>query len=339
MREVAEAAGVSITTVSYVLTDRPDVAISEPTRDRVLRAARRLNYRYNAHAADLRRGATRIVGIQVYSLEVSVLARKITALERELRQAEFSPFLCHAGDLEAEQTFFQECASRRVRGVVLTSPPHPRNHGALRRLIAAGVVVIAAEQILDLPVPYVTVDREGGAETAVRHLLSLGHRRIAAVIGFTGQAADDFCEGYRRALAGAGLAFSPEQVLGVETGAPWYEAGERAMEQLLKLPAPPSAVVTTDDEVAVGALRSLRRRGLRVPEDVALVGCDDIPAAVYTDIPLTTLAHPAAEAGRLLAQLFLEGIADPQQIADRRVALPLRLIVRASCGAPIKERS
>jgi DNA-binding LacI/PurR family transcriptional regulator len=332
MREVAEAAGVSVATVSYVLTQRRDVAISEPTRTRVLTAARRLNYRYNAHAADLRRGATRIVAIQIYSLEVSILARKVAALERELRAAGYYPILCHTSDPEAEETFFNECVSRRVRGVVLTAPPHPGSHGPLRRLIAEGAVVIASEPIPELSPPYVTVNRRGGAETAVRHLLSLGHHRIGAVIGFTAQARADFCEGYRRALA-AGAPLDPGLLLTIEPGAPGYAAGERAIEALLRLPAPPTAVVTTDDEVAIGALRALQRRGVRVPEDVALVGWDDIPAAAYADVPLTTLAHPAEETGRRLARLLLEGIADPEQVACCHVALPLQLMIRRSCGA------
>jgi DNA-binding LacI/PurR family transcriptional regulator len=333
MREVAEAAGVSVTTVSYVLTERPDVAISASTRDRVQSAARRLNYRYNAHAADLRRGATRIVAIQIYSLEVSILARKVAALEGELRKAGYYPFLCHASDPEAEQAFFKECVSRRVRGIVLTAPPHPESYAPLRRLMAEGAVVVASEPIPDLLPPYVTVDRGGGAETAVRHLVTLGHRRIGAVIGFTARAREEFRAGYGRGLVGARIPFDPELVLAIEPDTPGYAAGARAAEWLMELAVPPTAVVTTDDEVAIGALRSLQQRGLRVPDDVALVGCDDIPAATYADIPLTTLAHPAEEVGSRLAQWLLEGIADPEQIAGRRVALPLRLVIRDSCGA------
>src|SRR5258707_709906 len=109
MRDVAREAGVSVATVSYVLARRADVAISLSTREQVLRAARQLNYRYNALAADLRRGATRVVGIQIYSLGVPILARKVAALERGLRGAGYYPFLCHATDLDAEQTFFKEC--------------------------------------------------------------------------------------------------------------------------------------------------------------------------------------------------------------------------------------
>jgi LacI family transcriptional regulator len=333
MREVAEAAGVSITTVSYVLTQRPGVAISETTRDRVQSAARRLNYRYNAHAADLRRGATRIVAIQIYSLEVSILARKVAALEHELRKAGYYPILCHSSDPEAEQTFFKECASRRVRGVVLTAPPHPESCGPLRRLIAEGARVVASEPIPELSPPYVTVDRGGGAETAVRHLLTLGHRRIGAVVGFTAQSWEDFHEGYGRGLASVGVPFDPALVRTIEPGTPGYGAGERAVEQLMNLPTPPTAVVTTDDAVAIGALRFLQRRGLRVPEQLALVGWDDIPAAAYADVPLTTLAHPAEEVGARLARMLLEGIEHPEETTDCRVALPLQLVVRDSCGA------
>src|SRR5437764_9192049 len=117
MRDVAREAGVSYTTVSNVLTRRPNVSISPSTRDRVLRAAQRLNYRYHALAADLRRGATTTVAIQVPSLTNPILAHKVASLEVSLRQAGLFPFLCHTLDDDAEQRFYAECASRQVCGV------------------------------------------------------------------------------------------------------------------------------------------------------------------------------------------------------------------------------
>src|SRR5436305_13093426 len=118
MRDVAREAGVSYTTVSNVLTQRPNVSINPVTRERVLRAAQRLNYRYNALAADLRRGATTTVAIQLPSLSNPILASKVAWLEQNLRKAGLFPFLCHTLDVETEQRFYEGCASRQVCGVV-----------------------------------------------------------------------------------------------------------------------------------------------------------------------------------------------------------------------------
>jgi len=334
MHDVAQAAGVAVSTVSYVLTERPDVTISPATRERVLRAAQQLNYCYNAHAADLRRGATRMVGVQVYSLGVPILARKVTALERGLRQAGYYPFLCHATDREAERVFLKECLSRRVCGIVLTCPVGKESRRYLRQLMARGAVVVSSEPIPHSAVPYVTVDRRGGAEMAVRHLLALGHRRIALLNGFTEQAARDFAEGYQEGLTSAGVDFDPALVLPLDNSEPYfYEIGERAVEQLWSLPTPPTALLATDDEVALGALRALQRRGLRVPEDVAVIGCDDLPVAAYASVPLTTLAQPAEAVGARLAQMLIDGLNDPARIVGCQVSLPLRLVIRESCGA------
>jgi LacI family transcriptional regulator, repressor for deo operon, udp, cdd, tsx, nupC, and nupG len=334
MRDVARAAGVSVTTVSYVLSRRSGVSISRPTCDRVLQEARRLNYRHNALAADLRRGETRLVGIQLYSLAVPIVARKVTALERALRAAGLYPFLCHVfGDVEAERAFYQECASRRVRGLVLTAPPSRETRPYLRQLIAGGVPILSTEPVLELGLPYVTVDRAGGAETAVAHLLGLGHRRIAAVVGFTGRARENFVAGYRRGLDAARVTWDPALVLDIRSENGWYGAGVQAVERLLELREPPTAIITTDDEVAIGALRGLQRRGLRVPRDVALVGCDDDAAAAYADVPLTTLAQPAEEVGVTLARLFTDALEDPERVAGRAVMLPMKLIIRESCGS------
>lgn len=332
MRDVARAAGVSVATVSYVLTKRPGVSISQETSERVLREVQRLNYRHNALAADLRRGESRLVGIQLYSLAVPMLARKVTALEQALRQAGLYPFLCHTLDEDAERTFYNECASRRARGLVLTTAPSIDARRSLRLLLANRIPVVSTEPVPELGLPFVSVDRAGAAETAVRHLAALGHRRIGVIVGFTGRAADEFVGGYRRALPAGGADWDPDLVVRLGPGGAWYQAGMRAVEQLLELERPPSAILTTDDEVAIGALRSVQRRGMRVPEDVAVIGCDDAPAAAYADVPLTTLAQPSAQVGAQLAQLFLEGLEDPERIAGRAVLLPMELIVRDSCG-------
>jgi DNA-binding LacI/PurR family transcriptional regulator len=333
MREVAKAAGVSYATVSNVLSPRPGVNVTSDTRERVLRAARRLNYQYNTLAGDLRRGRSRTVAIQVPSLHVPILATKVAALERGLREAGLYPLLCHTLDPEAAQQFYQECIGRRVCGVILATEPGPAARPHVARLVAEGVLVVASEIVSDPPVPYVTVDRGAGSEAAVNHLLSLGHRRIAMVNGFGLGAGARFRAGYRRGLVGGGMAFDPHLVLDLPPGCSLPDAGVQIVDRWLALPGPVTAMVLPDDEVAVGALWALDQRRVHVPEDVALVGFDDLPTSAYARVPLTTLAQPAHEVGVRLAELFLEGLEDPEQIAGRGIELPPRLIIRQSCGA------
>jgi DNA-binding LacI/PurR family transcriptional regulator len=333
MRDVARAAGVSVTTVSYVLTQRPGVTIRPETFDRVRREARRLNYRHNAHAADLRRGATRLVEINLYSLSVTVLAQKVASLERGLRASGLLPILCHAEDADAEGEFFKECLARRACGVVLTSPPSDGCFGLLNALTEAGAVVVSSEPIPGSPIPYVTVDRRGGALLAARHLLSLGHRRIAVVVGFTGLARAEFLSGYRAALAGAGIGADASLVRLLARGGGYFEAGRGAARELLALPELPTAVLTTDEEVALGLLRQIQRSGLSVPRDIALVACDNTPLGQMSDVPLTTLAQPVEEVGMELAGMVSAGLNDRGALANRQIRLPMELVIRASCGA------
>jgi LacI family transcriptional regulator len=264
---------------------------------------------------------------------VPIVARKIAALEQGLRAGGLYPFLCHAIDPDAEETFLKECLSRRACGIVLTGRPGPESISLLARLQVDGAVVVSFEPVPDLAVPYVTVDRASGAEIAVRHLLALGHRRIAVVVGFTDQAGRAFHEAYRRTLVDGGAPFDPDLDLDLTRDRSHYEEGDRAAHQLLALPQRPTAILTTDDAVAIGVMRAIQRQGLRVPEDVAVVGCDDLPAAAYDAVPLTTLAQPAEEVGARLAELLIEGLKDPRRITDARTALPMRLVVRQSCGA------
>ena len=217
-------------------------------------------------------------------------------------------------------------------GVVLMWHIFPENHDELNRL-SEDTVVVSAEPVPELGLPHVTVNRGGGAETAVQHLLSLGHRRIAAIKGFGGQADRDFCDGYHRGLTGEGVPFDPKLVLELERGRSNLEEGERTIERWFHRLATVTAPVTTDDEVAIGVIRALQRRGQRVPEDIAVIGFDDLPVAAYVEPPLTTLAQPAEEQGSRLAKLFLKRMKAPHQITDYQVALPTRLVVRESCGA------
>jgi LacI family transcriptional regulator, repressor for deo operon, udp, cdd, tsx, nupC, and nupG len=334
MQDVAREAGVSVATVSHVLAKRWDVPVRAATRERVLTAARRLNYQYNALAAGLRRGATRMVGIQLYSPELPALVRKIAVMEEVLREAGLYPFLGHVMDAGAEQQFFTLCAVQRVSGIVLTVPPRPENEPLVSRLMAEGAVVVSFEEVAHLPVPTVAVDRAGAVAMSVRHLYDLGRRRIAALCGYQHDLPRrQFHAAYQHTVTELALPRDAAAILDFDATVPFAAACEQAVARLLDRPEPPTAIIVTEEKIAMGVQCALRHRGRRVPDDIALLGWNGTEMSAYVDPPLTTLIHPAEAMGRRLGELFLTGLKDPTQIVGSRTTLPMELLVRASCGA------
>ena len=328
IEDVARRAGVSIATVSRALRGLPDVASA--TRDRVLEAAHELNYVASPFAARLASGRTATVGVVVPFVNRWFFAEVIGTVETALRQAGFDLLLYNLGDEAGRARFFDRMPMRkRVDAVLVAS------------------LVLSDEEIdaltaLDCPVGLLGFVRAGflstridditSARTATAHLAELGHRRIGLIGGDT----DDPMrftpplhrqDGYHDALEAVGAEVDPAlEILGYFT----IEGGEQACERLLDLPNPPTAIFAESDEMAYGALKTLRRRGLRVPADVAVIGFDDQPTADLLD--LSTMRQPVAEqaldiATRLLAALG-GGSSAGQQVED--VVLPTELVVRGS---------
>jgi LacI family transcriptional regulator len=185
-------------------------------------------------------------------------------------------------------------------------------------------------------VSYVDVDNVGGAAMAVRHLARLGYRRIATITGPSNMVAGrDRYQGYLRGLQDASLVFDPQWVA---EGQFTELSGGRAVQQLLSLEPMPDAIFTANDMMAVGALKAIRAAGLRVPDDIALVGYDDIPLAAMLEPALTTVRQSVATLGHMAATLLLDTLAEAQPGSAQRVVLPTELVVRASCGHKVRQR-
>ncbi|HJQ41984.1 MAG TPA: LacI family DNA-binding transcriptional regulator, partial [Jatrophihabitantaceae bacterium] len=291
IEDVARRAGVSIATVSRALRGLPDVAAA--TRDRVLAAARELNYVASPFAARLASGRTATVGLVVPFVNRWFFAEVIDTVESALRKAGFDLLLYNLGDEEGRNRFFEVMPMRkRVDGVLVVS-------------LVLNDDELAALSALGTPVGLLGLEREGflssriddvvSARHAVEHLLELGHRRVALIGGdshdpmrFTPPL--DRRTGYRDALHNAGIEPEPElEELGYFT----LEGAAAATERLLRLPERPTAVFAESDEMAYGALGTIRRAGLRVPHDVAVIGFDDQANAELMD--LSTVRQPVAE--------------------------------------------
>jgi LacI family transcriptional regulator len=246
--------------------------------------------------------------------------------------AGYSLLLCHSGYLPArEQAYAEVMASKAVDGVVYIQGS--RDAAALHQLLRRGIPTVAADrEISEAPIDRVVVDNFGGSREAARHLIALGHRRIACIARQVPLSnAAERIRGYRAALQDADIPLDPALLI---PGGPGYDEGERAMGELLRLRPRPTAVLAYPDVVAIGALRAVREAGLSVPHDVSVVGFDDIPVAGFLQPALTTVAVRVQELGQRAAEMLLGRIRGGPGSTAQRVVLPTTLMVRESTAPP-----
>ncbi|NAZ82462.1 substrate-binding domain-containing protein [Kineococcus sp. R8] len=307
MADVAVRAGVSISTVSRALGGVPGV--SEATRVRIRAIADELAYVVSPEASHLARGSTGRVGVVVPAIHLWYFSSVVAGLEAVLRESELDLLLYHVGGPEDRRRFFDRLPARRkVDALVVVALPMTDEQR--RRLDELGVALVFAGATSE-DHPWVAIDDAAAAASAVNHLVTLGHERIAMIRtvepdGGDWQADRGRLAGFREALQRGGLPERRDFVVTV----PWGpDGGARAMDRLLALPDPPTGVFAYSDEVAIGALRSLRRARVDVPGAVSLVGLDDHPMADLTD--LTTVAQFPAEIGRRAAAVVLRTLGLP----------------------------
>ena len=328
LADVARLAGVSLATASRALNGKPEV--SDATRARVLSVAARHAYVASPEASRLASRTKGRVAVVVPHLSRWFFGALLEGIEARLREADLDVLLYHVATRADRHDFFERLPARRkVDAVVVLA--FPVSEHELARLATMGVAIVAAGgQVASYP--HVAIDDHAAGRQAMDHLLFLGHRRIA-MIGAIDPDSPEWVHGmgrttaYHSALDEAGIAPDPDLVVTVPWGA--VEAAD-AMSQLLGLKEPPTAVYAHSDELAVGALATLRRAGLRVPDDVSVVGIDDHPMASLLD--LTTVSQPVHEQGRLAAQLVVDLISGREPPAAPPIAT--RLVVRGSTAPP-----
>lgn len=324
--DVALRAGVSRTTVSLVLNERSS-SIPESTRRRVLEAARDLAYHPHHSARGLAGGRTQTIALVLRQTAEQVagdalLAETLRGLTAAARAAHYRVLVEPL--TPGETTYGELVRSGRADGAIVSGPLF--DDPELARLIADGFPIVIQGHLPGLAAPSVDVDNVASARLAIDYLLELGHRRIACItnapLAYT--AAADRLDGYREALAAAGL---PDDPYLVAEGAYDAASGHRAMNRVLERGRPDSVFVASD-VVALGAIGALREAGLRVPDDVSVVGFDDIPLAAYFDPPLTTVRVPANELGLATGTALLDVISGRD--VPPRTLLATRLVVRSS---------
>lgn len=322
---VARHAGVSAATVSRALND--SASVRPATKARVDAAVAVLGYRVNELARNLRTSESRLLLTLVPDVGNPFYAEVVRGIDAVARDHGYHVLLCDTGaDAGRERTYFDLISTRRADGAICLDPDTVQ-HG-LAPAAANLPWVACAEFDVDMPVPYVGIDNRLAACEAVRHLIARGHRRIALLNSDTRFLyARQRQQGYADALAEAGI--RPRQDFVIATHSLAFAAGAAAASKLLALRNPPTALFAVSDTLAIGALRGVRDAGRRVPDDVAVVGFDDIPLAAEVDPPLTTVAQPMRELGAAAARLLLRRLADPAAKVPG-LLLQHRLVIRKS---------
>ncbi|XHM90149.1 LacI family DNA-binding transcriptional regulator [Peterkaempfera sp. SMS 1(5)a] len=326
LAEIAREAGISAPTVSKVLNGRGDVA--QATRERVEELLRLRGYRRPRSTAQ----AAPLLELVFHELESAWALEVIRGAEMVAREEGLNLVLSEsAGRLSLGQSWVEGVLARRVAGVIL---------------VLSGLDRAQQSQLTSRDIPFVVIDPAGdpgedvpavgttnwqGGLAATRHLLELGHRRIGLIGGPSGMMCSRArVDGYRAALETAGIGF--DQTL-IREGDFHHEAGYTAGLELLRMPDRPSAVFTGNDLQALGLYEAARELGLRIPEDLSVVGFDDLPIARWVGPPLTTVRQPLTQMAGTAARLVLD-MARGHRVATPRVDLATRLVVRSSTAPP-----
>lgn len=316
LKDVAARAGVSVKTVSNVVNDYPHV--TPETRSRVVEAIDALGYRPNLSARNLRRGRTGLIALAVPQLDLPYFAELATFVVKAAAAQSWTVLIDQTdGDRDRELQAVSGLGTNLVDGLILSSLALDRDDLVEIRLDIP--LVLLGERVSHGPASHVAIDNVVAAREAVEHLIGLGRRRIAAIGEQqvpAGQTAQLRQQGYEAALSGAGLPFDPELL--VPAGHFSRADGASAMASLLDLPEPPDAVFCFNDLIALGALRTLHERGVRVPDDVAVIGFDDVEDGAYSVPTLSTVSPDkeqiAGEAVRTLAARLRGEDAEPREL-------------------------
>ncbi|MFC0251542.1 LacI family DNA-binding transcriptional regulator [Massilia consociata] len=329
MKQVAERAGVSTSTVSHVINRTR--AVSGEVRERVLATIDAMGYIPNAMARGLKNDKTTTIGVSIPDNTNPCLAELLRGIEDAAFEVGYNIMLCNGyEDPQRQAAHLRGLIEKRIDGLVLVA-------GAARDELAPLLahqrvpIVLADHEVPDVDSDFIGLDHEATGYVATRHLVELGHRRIACVAGPEAEPAGrERLAGYRRALEQAGLVPDPALVI---HGAPDAAGGHAAAQALLALAAPPSALFACNDLMALGALCAAQEAGIAVPGQLSVAGGDDLGIAAFSSPRLTSVAQPLYAMGRQLAELLIRRIRG-EDGPCRRLRLQGALVVRHSSAPP-----
>ncbi len=331
--DVAAESGVSFGTVSRVINN--DIHVKAETRERVMETMQRLNFVANRQARSLAGGKSRIIGLLVPDLGTGYIGEIIRGIDAELGETGYDLMLYTTHRAAAkESNYVANLVQDMVDGLVMVLPRNPADYvGTLARRKFPFVLI--DHQGVGVDCPSVGATNWQGGYNATEYLIKLSHRRIGFITGWLDLgAALDRMDGYKTALRTYHIPFEPELI---------YEGtfnqidGYTGASRLLELANPPTAIFASNDVMAMAAMDAVREKGLRIPEDISIIGFDDIPQASHVRPALTTIRQPLEQMGRIATQMLLEILQKPE-CSPKRIELPTEIIIRDSTAKP-KDRT
>ena len=324
--QIAQIAGVSRTTVSRVLNNRPDV--NPQTRQRILSLMEEHDYQPNAFAKAISSQKSQNIGLVIpheadYIFLNPFFVEVLRGISTTIDRAGYSLLISYAHGENPVAAFRR----KKVDGFIVLSPGS-LHHGLINSMTAAGVVFVSTSRLAqEEHMLYVDVDNHAGGALVGGHLVGLGHRRIAYVGKPSLTSSQDRLDGVRLALQENGLRLNEDLVHEADGSTEWH--GYKAMQRLLAYKTPPTAVFLANDMMAIGAIKAIEESNLRVPQDISIVGFDDVPMAQYCSPPLTTIRQPAFEKGARAASLLIKCLVS-EECDPQSVVLDVELVVRKS---------
>ncbi len=324
LKDVAKLAGVSVATASRVLNNNKNV--SPENHQAIMQAMKTLNYSPNYLGRNLRMSSSRKILVLIPTLTNQFYSRIVLGIEDVAQASNYDVIIGSThGDPGAEDNYINMLFTRLVDGIIFFSTLQSTNR--LNEIAASHAIVQCCEYKNGINASRVSIDNKTAAYDAVKHLLACGHKKIALIAaGEIHATSIDRTEGYTAALAEAGISVRPDYVL--HAGYSTYRA-MHACEQLMRLPDPPTAIFCISDSMALGAMKKLSELGIRVCEDVSVVGFDNTSITEYYSPSITTISQPRLEMGKTAMELLLKKLADVNSPTEF-ITIPHQLIVRQS---------
>ncbi len=302
IQDVAKLAGVSPSTVSRALNSFP--GISERTRQKVIEAAKKLNYKPNYRGQILTTRSTKNIGLLITDITNPFFPELVRGAEETASESSYTILLGNTSESVEKETNYLDFFSRGpVDGVIISASRIPNEH--IINLAEEGLPIVVINRILEHPkISYISTDMEKGGYLATKHLIELGHIRIAFINGPShSEAAKRRFLGYKKALTEAKIEYDPDLA---SFNIPVAESGYREAIKLLNTKNPPTSIFTYNDLMAFGVMKAVKDLGLKIPDDLSIVGFDDIFFSSFTDPPLTTIRQLKEELGKKAVELLLE---------------------------------
>ena len=343
IRDVARLAGVSLATVSRVLSDG-DYPVSAELKQRVRDAVAQLGYVPNTVARSLRQDVSRDIGLVIPNISNPFYLQTMLGINDALNKKDYSLILCNTmRNAQQERVYLRQLFERKVRGIILSSVDE--NADIVKEYGKKGMKFVLLDQkITGMESTGINFDSRAGARMATEHLISLGHSRIAfATMPMTRWTRTEMHMGYRDALVLAGLGYDPRLVYErmPEKLAAYadfeLEAGKMIAESFLADGCPATAIVCINDMLAIGLIKTLQSKGIQVPEDVSVFGFDDIPFASTFEPSLSTVHYPAIETGRLAAMMLMDTLESGSGEMPVSMQLAPSLVIRETVAPPSKK--